>query len=682
MKKPTPYIHRDISWLSFNYRVLQEAMDESVPLYERIKFLAIYSSNLGEFFRVRVSNHKNLMRAGKKTQKKVEFEPKQIVRQILKIVTKQQQKFSEIYNNEILPALEKENISMVRLKDLKQKQLDYVISYFNDHLIPFIQPVLLKDNMVRPYLQNGALYLGVYMKSKSGKDKEKYYAIVKIPSDKHDRFIEIPSKGNTFIMLLDDLVRIIIPEIFPGFTIIDSYSFKLTRDAELYIDDEYQGDLIEKIKKSLAKRDKGLASRLVYDRTLPNHFLSHLQYVFDIEDLDLIPEGRYHNNFDFIDFPRVNNDKLKDVSLPAIPYSPLEALDSVLDGIDVSEHLLYYPYHSYESVIRFFEDAAVDKSVTHIKIIQYRVAKVSRIMNALIKAVKNGKKVTAFIEVKARFDEEANLTWGEKLKKNGVKVIYSMPGLKVHAKIALVRRVKNGKETNYTYMSTGNFHEGTANLYTDFGFFSKESKLVKEAKMIFQFVETKKSEQIKFKHLGVGAFNLKEKLIAAIKREIAFAESGKKAYITLKMNSLQDKEMIELLYKASQAGVKVRMIIRGICCLIPELEGISENISGISIIDRYLEHARVYIFANGGDEKVYLSSADWMVRNLHHRVECMFPIYDEGLKKFVKDILKIQLKDNVKARIIGDSSSIKYVKKDGPTIRSQFDTYYYIKEHS
>jgi len=680
VKNPTPHIHRDISWLAFNYRVLQEAKDENVPLLERVKFLAIYSSNLGEFFRVRVSNHKNLMRAGKKTIKKVEFEPKQVLSHILKVVTKQQQEFSDIFSNQIVPALKKENIHLLSGKDLNREQREFIESYFQTNLIPYIQPILLKKNMVKPFLQDGALYLGVYLKNKDEKDKEKYYAIVKVPSDTQKRFIILPSKGKkNELIYLDDLVREIIPSIFPGFKILDSYSIKLTRDAEMYIDDEFTGDLLVKIKKGLKKRDIGSASRLVYDRNMPSHFVKYLQIVFELDDLDLIPEGKYHNNFDLMKFPDFGKTHLKDITLPPLPYSQINKSSSIFKAIRDNDHLLYYPYHSYDPVVKFFEDAAKDKYVTHIKLIQYRVANKSKIMDALIKAVKSGKQVTAFVEIKARFDEEANLYWGEKLEANGVKVIYSMPGLKVHSKIAIIRRIKDGQEEFFTYLSTGNFHEGTAKVYTDFGLFTRDPRIVDEAQRIFYYLETKKKPEQEFKYLGVGMFNLKDKLKGLIKHEIKQAKKGNNAYITLKMNSLQDPEMINLLYKASQAGVKIKMIVRGIHCLVPGLDGISDNIKSVSIVDKFLEHARVFIFCNSGDEKIYLASADWMTRNLHHRIETMFPIFDAHLKYIVKTIIKIQLKDNVKSRIHDFKNSNKYRTDDGLPVRSQYDIYYFIK---
>ena len=681
MENLSPYIHRDISWLSFNYRVLQEAKDPNVPLLERIKFLAIYSSNLDEFFRVRVSNHKNLVRAGKKTFKNLEFEPARILNEILRTVNSQQEEFSRIFEKEIVPELKSHNVYIRKQKQLNEEQTAFIEALFHEKIIQYAQPVLLREDKIRPFLSNGSLYLALYMRSKNQENKKKYYAIVKVPSDQMDRFVVIPSreKSKRELMLLDDIVRHNVVNIFPGFEIQNAYSIKLTRDAELYIDDEYSGDLLEKIKKSLNKRDVGLASRLVYDRSMPKHFINYLMKVFDLETLDLLPEGKYHNNSDFFKFPSFGKDHLKDIELEPLTYAPIENSKSIFEEIKKGDHMLYFPFHSYESVIRFFEDAANDPSVTHIKILQYRVASTSRIMDALIKATKNGKQVTAFIEVKARFDEKANLSWGEKLEKAGVTVLYSMPGLKVHSKMAIIRRVVEGKEEVFTYLSTGNFHENTSKLYTDFGYFTHDDRIVGEAMSVFSFIETKIRPQVDFKYLGVGTFNLKPKLIELVENEIANAKKGKKASIMLKMNSLQDDEMIDLLYQASAAGVNVKMIIRGICCLVPQMKDISENIKSYSIVDRYLEHARVFIFHNDGDEQIYLSSADWMVRNLHHRIETMFPVFDPTIRKFVKTIMKIQLNDNVKSRYHNFELNNAYKRNAKLPVRSQIDTYYYIK---
>ncbi len=680
--KRIPYVHRDVSWLSFNYRVLQEAKDINVPLLERIKFLAIYSSNLDEFFRVRVAGLKNLVRIGKKTKKELDFEPQEVLRKILKIVNKQQQEFSHIFENMIIPDLKKNNINIVRRKHLNEDQNKFIEDYFNDHLLPFVQPVLLVGKKVRPFLNNGALYLALHLIQKDDKNEKAQYAIVKIPSDHTDRFIELPPRkeGKKDIILLDDIVRHSVRWIFPGFNVLDTYSIKLTRDAELYIDNEYSGDLVDKIKLSLNKRNIGPASRLVYDREIPKHFLDYLMDAFDLNKYDILEEGRYHNNSDFFSFPDFGLIHLKDIPLPPLEIAALEDVDSIFAPIKEKDHFLHVPYHSYESVVKFFEDASEDPNVTHIKIIQYRVAKDSRIMSALIKAVKLGKQVTAFIELKARFDEKANLEWGEKLEKAGAIVHYSLPGLKVHSKMAIIRRIEKGKPQLYGYLSTGNFHEGTAKIYSDMGIFTSDKRILSEAIRVFSYLETKKIPKKPFKHLMVGQFQMKERLIAAIEQEIKMAKKGKKGFIFLKMNSLQDNEMISLLYKASQEGVEIQLIIRGICSLVPGIKGISENIKAISIVDRFLEHARVFIFGTSERQEVLLSSADWMVRNLHHRVETIFPIFDPDTKKIIVDVLKLQLSDNMKSRIIDVNKNNSYFKGDSDfVLRSQHETYFYLK---
>ena len=684
MKNQTLYIHRDISWLAFNYRVLQEASDENVPLFERIKFLAIYSSNLDEFYRVRVSNHKNLVRAGKKTYKKLEFAPKRILKQILETVKEQQIEFSEIFEKQIVPALKEEGIFILRRKKLNEEQTVFIEALFQDKLQAYVQPVLLRGKKIKPFLQDGTLYLAVYLQDLEKADKEKYYAIVKIPSKEIGRFIMVPSskKGRNDLMIIDDIIRHNIRHIFPGYEIMGSYSIKLTRDAELYIDDEYSGDLVEKIRKSLSKRDVGIASRLVYDREMPDHFIEYLTNAFELSELDLMQEGRYHNNRDFFKFPDYGISNLHDIPLPPISYSTLENADSIFEAIKSQDHLLYYPYHDYKSVIRFFEDASVDPRVTHIKILQYRVAKVSKIMTAIMKAVENGKQVTVFIEIKARFDEKANLIWGERLEAAGVNVLYSLPGLKVHSKMAIVRRVVNGKELFYGYLSSGNFNEETATLYTDFGLFTCDDRIINEVLQIFAFIETKTTPTKEFEHLGVGGiseYDIKKKLKSLIKKEISHAKAGKEAYITLKMNSLQDEDMINMLYQANKHGVKIKLIVRGICSLVPNVPGISEGINAYSIVDRFLEHARVFIFGNAGEELIYISSADWMVRNMHHRIETMFPIYNKELQYFVRTIIRIQTDDNVKARNLNLEKLNSYKKPKGIAVRSQFDTYYFIK---
>jgi polyphosphate kinase len=696
MENSLPYIHRDVSWLSFNYRVLQEVKDDSVPLLERIKFLAIFSSNLDEFFRVRVANLRNLIRIGKKTKKKLDFDPEEILKQVLSIVSVHQKEFSKLFKTIIIPKLEEEGIRILREKDLNEEQMSFVSLYFEDNLLPFVQPVLLNNRKIRPFLNDAALYLALHLKeteevdetekskvkaNSNGSGRKSSYAIVKIPSDHVERYIELPGaiENQHDVILLDDVVRINAKDLFPGYDILDTNSIKITRDAELYIDDEFSGDLLQKIKKSLSKRNVGPASRMVYDRSISNGFLKYLINTFEINPFDLIPEGRYHNNSDLFKFPDFGKNHLKYKILPPLPIQELEEADSIFDKIKKKDWLIHVPYHRYESVVKFFEDAANDPNVTDIKIVQYRVAKRSRIMSALMSAARSGKNVVAFIEVKARFDEEANLDWGNKLAKAGVKVYYSMPGLKVHAKTAQVRRKEGKRHKLYAYMSSGNFHEDTARLYSDFGLFTKHTQINHEIARLFKYLETKRRPTKNFEHLLVGFFNLMGELKNMIHNEINAAEKGKKAEMIIKANSLEDPEMVELLYKASQAGVSIKLIIRGICSLVPALPELSENIEVISIVDRYLEHARVFIFHNNGDTKMYLSSADWMRRNLRKRIETVFPIYDEKIKNSIMEILDIQLKDNVKARMIHPKKNNHYRKNNKEEqIQTQLKTYEYV----
>ena len=503
------YIHRDLSWLGFNYRVLQEAKDPTVPLLERLKFLAIYSSNLDEYFRVRIANLRTLLRINKKTKKELAYDPQVVLKKVLRIVNKQQVEYSQILLDQILPELQQYNIHLLRSHDLNEDQKEFVSDFFQDNLLPFVQPVLLVKNKIRPFLNNAALYLVIHLKD-NNKRKSNRYAIVKIPSDHISRFIELPSThGQHNLMILDDIVRFSIPWLFPGYTVVNTHSIKLTRDAELYIEDEFSGNLIAKIKDSLTKRNVGPASRFVYDRDMANATLNAMITTLGLDKDDILREGRYHNNFDFFKFPDFGLSHLKYPDLPPLSIPELEDTNSFFEEIKKKDHLINVPYQSYESVIRFFEEAARDPNVTHIKIVQYRVAKKSRIMNALVEAVKRGKSVNAFIEVKARFDEEANLKWGEVLEQAGVNVQYSFPGLKVHAKIALIRRIEPDGPKIYSYLSTGNFHEDTAKVYSDLGIFTARKEIVHEVSRIFSFLETVKIPNQDFKYLLVGQFNIR-----------------------------------------------------------------------------------------------------------------------------------------------------------------------------
>ncbi|MEO1436376.1 MAG: polyphosphate kinase 1, partial [Bacteroidota bacterium] len=565
--------------------------------------------------------------------------------------------------------------------ELNEEEEDFVRQYFYDNMLPYVQPVLLAKHKIRIFLNSGSLYLAVQLANK-GESTRKVtkYALLQVPTDQMSRFIHLPSKGNKKeLIFLEDIVRFCAADLFPGFNVVATYSIKFTRDAELDIDDEFSGDLIEKIKKSLGKRKVGPPTRFVYDKSMPKKFLQFLMEDFQLNKDDLLPEGRYHNNFDFFSFPHFGMQHLRNNPLPHLPIYELEG-GSLLQKMREKDYLMHYPYHTYEYTIRFFEEAARDPDVTHIKIVQYRVASRSRIMKALMEAVEMGKQVTAFVEVKARFDEEANLKWAERLEKAGVNVLYSFPGLKVHAKLALVSRFEDGMLQNYTYLSTGNFHEGTAKIYSDFGMLTCDTRLTSEVARVFNYLETQNTPSSDFKHLLVGQFNLRPDLTSLIEYEIKEAKAGRKAYIILKTNSLEDRTIIPLLYKASQAGVQIKCIVRGICCLVPGVEGLSENIEVISIIDRFLEHARVYYFHHAGAEQIYLASADLMRRNLSYRIETAFPLYDPDIRKQVKDLLQIQLNDNVKARIIDGKNNDAY-KRDGSDlpVRAQLESYYYFK---
>lgn len=690
-----PYIHRDISWLSFNYRVLQEAKNPTVPLFERIKFLAIYSSNLDEFFRVRVASHRRLMKADKKMKKELEFSPKTIVKEIQRIVNKQREEVSQIFEEQLVPELRKHNVYILRRLQLNNEQKQDVEEYFSNYLLPYVQPVLIVKGKIRLFLNNGALYLAVWMHAKGLTNPPDEYAIVKIPSDHLPRFHELPpsAPGRHDIIILDDIVRYNIEKMFPGYNIKDTFSIKLTRDAEMILEEEFSLDITHKIRESLDKRHVGSPSRFVYDREMPNSMLHFLVEVIneEREDADaddykldkysLLKEGRYHNNFDFFKFPDFGMSHLKNPPLLPLPYRPLEEAEDFFNTILNKDHLIYSPYHSYQSIIRLFEEAADDPKVTHIKITHYRVARNSRIMQALMRAAKSGKQVSVVVEVKARFDEEANLNWGERLEKEGVAVHYIKDLIiKVHAKLALIRRSENKQPRLYAYLATGNFNEDTARVYTDFGLFTADPRLTNEVARVFSFLESGNRPSQPFEHLLVGQFNLRTALEELINVEISEAKAGRPAHIILKMNSIQDLDLIKKLYEASQAGVKIKLIIRGICCLAPGVKGLSENIQAISIVDRFLEHARVFIFHHGGEELMYLSSADWMVRNLSYRIETAFPIYDEAIKADIKDFIQIQLSDNIKARILDKSFSNAYRKNGSDiAIRSQLETYYSVK---
>lgn len=682
------FFNRELSWLSFNHRVLQEAKDPSVPLYERIKFLAIFSSNLDEFFRVRVASLRALSNLKKKSQKELKFDVNKLLDKVHRTVVNLQEEYGNIYVNNIRPELEQNDIYLVEHTQLNDLQKEFVSEIFNEQIVPHIMPMMVVKKKITPFLRNQRLYLAVKLSSKQTAQEKKAarsrrykYAIVEIPTNHIDRFILLPKIGNkNYIIFLDDVIRHFLPQIFYGYTIHESYAVKLTRDAELYIEDEFVGNLLEKIKKSLAKRSSGAPSRFLYDRAMPASFLKFLKEALLLSDEDLYPGAKYHNFSDFFSFPNPGIKELNYPEVKPLKHKQFDSYENVFTAIKKKDFLFYYPYHSYDYVTNTIDQAARDPNVTAIKITQYRVAKDSKIVNGLIKAAYRGKDVTAFVEVKARFDEEINIKSAEEMQKAGVKVLYSLPGLKVHAKMALISRKENGKIKNYAYLSTGNFNEKTARLYTDYGLLTADENITYEVERVFEYLEGQKTGY-EFKHLLVAQFGMREGFTAMIENEITNAKKGLPAAITIKLNSLEDEKMIKKLYEASDAGVKVNMIIRGICCLIPGIPAMSENIAGISIVDRFLEHDRVYVFHNNGDEKIFLSSADWMKRNLSRRIEVAFPVNSPELKQRIDDITQIKFNDNIKARVINEKQTNEYQRLNPETPhRSQVEIYDYLKK--
>ncbi|MBL1212595.1 MAG: polyphosphate kinase 1 [Ignavibacteriae bacterium] len=676
--------NRELSWLSFNYRVLQEAKDKSVPLYERIKFLAIYSSNLDEFFRVRVASLRSLLSLKKKTQSKLKFDPDLLLKSIHKTVNEQQEEFGEIFRNEILVELKENNIYLLNENNVSEDHKLFAINYFEENIKEHIQPILLIKNKIKPFLKNSHLYLAVKIKPKNRTGRVRHtYALVEIPANTLPRFIKLPSKSTEHnFIFLDDVIRISLDKIFPDYEIVECSSVKLTRDAELYIDDEFTGNLLSKIQKGIKKRNTGVPSRFLYDNSINKSFLSFIKEALELENDDMVAGGKYHNFNDFFTFPNPLKPKLENPAIQILEHSELKNIENIFDAISTKDFGLHFPYQSYSYVVDFINKAADDEKVKEIKITQYRVAKDSKIVEALIRAARNGKDVMAFVELKARFDEEQNIHWAEQMEKNDVKVYYSFPGLKVHAKIAMVVREENNVLNKYCYLGTGNFNEKTAKIYSDFGLLTKDERITNEVSQVFDFLSG--NEQVhKFKHLLVAQFNMRKQFLKLIQNEIDAAAAGGKGKIVLKMNSIEDKKMIRKLYEASNAGVEIKLIVRGICCLVPGVKGMSENIKVISIIDKYLEHSRFYIFHNNGNELIYAASADWMRRNLSRRIEVGFPIYQQNIRDEILKMIEIQLNDNCKARIIDTENSNEYVSSDSNNIiRSQVDFYEFLKNSS
>ncbi|NVK28149.1 MAG: polyphosphate kinase 1 [Flavobacteriia bacterium] len=667
------YVNRDLSWLRFNARVLQEAADPEVPLIERIRFLGIFSNNLDEFFRVRYASIKRMNTLkGKKVKEQLGgWSPKKLLKALTEEVIRQQEEATRIYD-ELILQLEKENVVILNEQNLTHAQQRFVRKYYVEKVSPSVFILLLNDREEFPELRDKSIYLAIKLIRNTEPDNP-VYSLIEVPSELIGRFVLLPKYGKNYIMFLDDLIRFNLKYaffIYP-FDKIEAHTIKITRDAELDLDNDVSKSFLEKIEKGLKARKIGDPVRFVYDKDLPRDYLAFFKENMELDSYDsLIPGGRYHNKKDLMKFPNVGRKDLEYPPVEPVYHPDLDMERSILQVVKQKDVLIFLPYHTFSYLIRFLREAAIDPKVESIKITLYRLADQSRVISALINAAKNGKSVTVVIELQARFDEEANIEWTEKLRADGVNVISGVPGLKVHSKVALVQRREGKKLVDYAIIGTGNYHEGTAKIYTDYHLMTSDKRITNEIRNIFEFIRAN-YQVFEYEHLIVSPHYTRERFIGYIDNEIANAKAGKSASMFLKMNSLSDYDMVEKLYEASNAGVKIRLIIRGICCLIPGIPGMSENIEAISVIDRFLEHSRVYIFENGGDTRCFIASADFMTRNLDHRLEVSTPIYSKTVLKEIRDHMEILWKDNVKGRIHNAEQDNTYRKVPGPRIRSQ-----------
>ena len=679
-KKKVPFLNREISWLYFNDRVLQEAADETVPLIERIKFLSIFSSNLEEFYRVRVATMTRLANLNDKSKALLGFNPKKVLNEIKNIVVKQERKFEQLFQATLLNELAQNRIFILNDTQLNVARGEFVRNHFRDRILSNLVPIMIDMDKPFPELKDRYLYFFVRLTSSKNKKTEKY-ALIELPNDL-PRFLVLPeTNGLKFIILVEDIIKYCLDDIFYVFSYdeLDAYSIQVTRDAELDIDKNISDKFIEELKTSLDKRKKGKPMRLLYDTEMPFDMLSVLLSKMKIEAESLIPGNRYHRFSDFIRFPNVGAANLE--YLPTVPLkvAGLHRTESIFNKLAERDYLVNLPYQSYDYIILFLREAAIDPKVVEINITLYRLAENSKVIHALINAAKNGKTVNCLVELKARFDEQANISWTKRLEEEGVHVNYGLTDYKVHSKICLVKRIENRRPTYYANLATGNYNEKTAKLYCDHSIFTAKKEITKDLLKLFTALN-KKTVTKGFKYLIVSPLESRSKFYLYIDREIKIAKSGKPAYLIFKVNSLADEGIVDKLYEASNAGVKIKLIVRGICCLIPGMKGFSENITVVSIIDKFLEHARVFIFGNGGKEDMYLSSADLMSRNFEHRVEVGFPVLDKEVKQEIRDIIDFQLQDNVKARDITKLNNNKYHKNRLTTkVRAQVQTYNYLK---
>jgi polyphosphate kinase len=676
------YFNRELSWLSFNYRILQEAKDEQVPLYDRIRFMALFASNLDSFYRSRVAALTNLTVLKSKTLKKINFNPTDLLQKINGKVDSQQEELFAVYQQIIHEALPKEHIYLIDETNLSLKQASFIKNFYKREVSYHIQPIILMRRKITFFLQNKALYLAIKLVSKTG--QETNYALIKIPSPPLERFITLPEeKGKKCIIFIDDLLRYCLPGIFPGYTIESSYSVKLNRDADQYSEDEFRSDLIDKINRGLLKRKNEQPSHFLYDERMPKPFRKIIRDAFAFQKDELIAGGKYHNFNDFIDFPNLTGRNLTYQEIRALPVKVFDENKTLFQAIDQKDYLVYFPYHKYLYVLNFLNQAILTGATRAIYITLYRIGNNSKVISTLMTAARKGIPVTAFAEVNVSSDKESNSEWTKQLEKAGVRLFYSFPGLKVHAKLCLIEVSQNNTIHSYSYLSTGNFNEKLAKLNSDFGYFTANPDLNSEVKKVFNYL-THQNKPEKLNHLLAAPFNMRRKFYKLIDNEIIQAKEGKEASIFIKVNNLQDIKIIKKLYDASRAGVKIRIVVRSICCLVPGIKGMSENIEVISLIDRFSEHARIFKFNNGGDPLFYIGSADWMVRNFDRRIEIVFPVYESEIKAEVDTIIEMQWRDNVKARIIEKSSSNPYRRRieGSPVFRAQADIFEYLKKFS
>ena len=672
--------NRELSWLAFNHSVLQEAADKSVPLVERLRFLGIFSNNLDEFFRVRVASVKRIVELNIDNHKLTEGSPKTLLNNIQKTVIKLHQDFDNIFED-ILKGFEKEGVFFINENQINETQQKFIDEFYNEKILPVLAPIMLNNIVTFPPLKDKSIYLAI--KLSDGKKSE--FALIELPMKSVSRFIELPREGNKrYMILLDDIIRIKLKDIFLKFpyTIFEAYTIKLTRDAELDIDNDLTKSFLEKISKGVQGRKRGQPVRMVYDKNIPKDLLQHIKSRLKFDDEDtLIPGGRYHNFKDFMNFPGLGNRKFEYKKLPSLRHPAFNPGISSIDYIFNKDVLLFYPYHKFSHFISLIREAAIDPDVSSIRITLYRVARVSLVLNALINACLNGKLVTVVIELQARFDEESNIYWSRKLEEAGAKVLFGIPGLKIHAKLLLIGRKTKRKKTEYIAgVSTGNFHEGNAKVYSDVSLFTADKQITREVKSVFNLIEFP-YKPVMFRQLHVAPVFMRRRLYGLVDNEINNVKAGKPAYIILKINNLVDKKMISKIYEASQAGVSITLIVRGICSLKPGVKGLSENIKAFSIVGRFLEHSRIFIFCNNGDELHYISSADWMPRNFDHRIEVGCPVKDPELQSQLRNLINLLLTDNIKARVINDVQDNQYIRTDGKEVNSQIELYNLLKNN-